>query len=965
MNTAEHTVNVIMADVLGQMRHAWDVVGEPVGGALKGRGRPDIMVMANGRAPVIIETEFVPARTLEHDVTGRIGTTTAEGIGMGGILGVRLPACLRSIRGKQLTAAVRTTNELEYAVWHPQKFPSNGWIRGNLADIAKVVEVASVPIHAVNDCVADMNRAIDRIASIIGKESSKKTRQNISKLLSQKDNIQTWKMAGLILSNAFVFHSHIAGEHGIRTLHEISSFGDIPTIVLTAEWDSILNINYYAIFDIARGIIGFLDDTAAQEIIHILLNTTGLINMRGLSTSADVYGSLIQRLIEDRQTLASFYTLPESATLLSGLVIPSFDSPVYSDRTAMLELRVGDFACGTGTLLTSAYRGLAANYEAATGKAMQELHAEMMKDVVVGFDVMPVAAHLTVSALAEVYPRQLFRDTLIACLDFGIKGKNMRLGSLDLVAAQRTLDEQGDVVGGTGATAFRNATIGSQFSHILMNPPFTSNTKSNADRHAMFASFGIGREVQKDMSKREKSLFNGTCANGNAGEASNFLAIADRMLRHGGTLGMVLPSTIAWGSSWRACRNLIANEYEDVCVVSIAAPSEKDMSFSFDTGIGEILLIAKKRHINENKNNNRTVVETTTTMTSSDPAIHGETAGSTRGRFVSLYSRPNSVFQALELCKEVRMANAPNKLDNGVHGGTPVMIGGDVVGSIMDCPLDTEWWWHVSVRDSALAQFLYKLSKGIFAPPNHNTSYTIPMTVPGPVFGISDRDIIDQNKKGGRAPFMRYPLDNTAVHRVLMNNNSSTQTTIMTEPDGMAVPKRHATEAHIQRVAETATHLHVNRVCRYTSQSVLFPYTREPTLASGAFPSFNLSGRYEKAMAVWGNSSLGIMCFWIHAGKQQLGRGKATKTSMEHMPILDVSRLDQRTIKAFNRIFDRHFNDKLRPMNMCYSDPIRNAIDNEMLSALKIDYPLDDIRLRFCREPVVRCGRNDYSLDSA
>lgn len=962
MNTAEHTVNVIMADVLGQMRHAWDVVGEPVGGALQGRGRPDIMVMANGRAPVIIETEFAPAHTLEQDVAGRIGTTTAEGIRMGGVLGVRLPVYLRSVRGQRLIDAIRTTNELEYAVWNPYKFPSNGWIRGNLSDIAKMVEAASVPTHAVNDCVADMNRAIDRIASIIGEEGSQKTRKNISKLLSQKHDIQTWKMAGLILSNAFVFHSHIAGEHGIQTLHEISSLGGIPTIALTSEWDRILNINYYAIFDTARKIIGFLNDTMAQEIIRILLNTTGLINMRGLSTSADVYGSLIQRLIEDRQTLASFYTLPESATLLSGLVIPSFDSPIYADPTAMLELRVGDFACGTGTLLTSAYRGLAANYEAATGKAMQELHAEMMRDVVVGFDVMPVATHLTVSALAEVYPRQLFKDTLIGCLDFGIKGQNMRLGSLDLIATQRTLDEQGEVVGGTGTTALRNAAIGRQFSHILMNPPFTSNTKSNADRHAMFASFGIGREEQKKMSKKEKLLFSGTCANGNAGEASNFIAIADRMLRRGGTLGMVLPSTIAWGSSWKACRNLISAEYEDVCVVSIAAPTEKGMSFSFDTEMGEVLLIAKKRLMPKNKNSSTTTAKITS-ATNSKGAI-AETIGSTRGRFVSLYSRPKSIFQALELCKEIRMTKTPNKLDNGVHGGTPVMIGGDVSGSIMDCPLDAEWWWHVSARDSALVQFLYKLSKGVFAPPNYTTLYRIPMTIPGPVFGISHRDIADTNKNGKRAPFMRYPIDDTAVHRVLINNKKSEQTTIMTQPDGMAVPKHHASEEHIRRVAKTATRLHVNQLCRYTSQSVLFPYTQEPTLASGAFPSFNLNTKHEKAMAIWGNSSLGIMCFWIHAGKQQLGRGKATKTSMENMPILDVNKLDQRTIKAFNRTFDRYFDNKLQPMNMCYSDPIRNAIDDEIMSALKIDHSLDDIRSRFCREPVVRSGRVDNLLDS-
>ena len=393
-----------------------------------------------------------------------------------------------------------------------------------------------------------------------------------------------------------MFHSHIAGGHEIRSLHEISALGIIPTADLVAEWDRILAINYYAVFDIARKIIGRVDDAAAQEIISILYDATGKINARGLSTSTDVYGSLIQRMISDRRTLASFYTLPESAALLAGLAIPARGDAVYDTDDGMTGMRVGDFACGTGTLLTTAYKMMAANYEASTGRGMGDLHADMMGRVIVGFDVLPSAVHLTVSALAEMYPQRLFGETTIAQRDFGVVNGGIRLGSLDLIEAQRTFDKRGAVVHGRAARPLSDAeTYHGRFTLILMNPPFTTNTKSDADRHAMFASFEISRDDQKSMAAKEKALFRGTCANGHAGEATNFLAIADRMLRPGGTLGMVLPSTIAWGSSWSACRRLMAESYEDVCVVSIAGDN---MSFSFDTGMGEVLLVARKKRGN-------------------------------------------------------------------------------------------------------------------------------------------------------------------------------------------------------------------------------------------------------------------------------------------------------------------------------------------------------------------------------
>ena len=936
LTTGEPTANTSLAEVLQSLRRNWKVEGEPVG-ALQGGKRPDVLITEPGRAPTIVETEFVPAREVDSDSLAKIKSITKDGRQVAAVVAVRLPARLKKVRGEKLRKELRAAVDLEYAAYQPDRFPKTGYATGGVLDIAQVLQTVSLPAHVVDEWAENMSSAIKHIAGLLS-GSGKDTKKKIAKLLSQKENEQTWSMAGLILSNAFVFHSHIAGERGIKTLQELMDRDTIPATSIAAEWGRILEINYYAIFDVARSIITYVKDSDAQDIIRALLDTTGKINTRGLSTSTDMYGTLIQKMIEDRETLASFYTLPESAALLAGLAVPPPGSDIYSSPESMKEFRFGDFACGTGTLLTAAYKTLIVNYEAA-GNDMRKIHDSMMGGAIFGFDVLPSAVHLTVSSLAEVFPKKLFTETKVGKLLYGRRGSELRLGSLDLISKQSTLGGGGDYVTGTASDTFFSPTVpDGYFSLVLMNPPFTRNAKGGADRHAMFASFDTDRDDQRKMAAMEKKLFDGTCAHGNAGAASNFMAIADKKLKPGGVLGLVLPSTIAWGASWRDCRDLLRDNYDDLTVVSIAASDKPTMSFSFDTGMGEVLVVARKRE-----------------RPSDEPP---------RGRFASLQRRPESVLVSIELCKDI-LGSKPNRLDGDNYGGTPLKAGQDVHGSVLDCPLNDEWWWPVAVRDQNLIQFMYRLYRGQFALPNSlSEPGSIPMIRAGANFGLVGRDIADNKNDDKRAPLLNQPFDETAVYRVLAHNNSEEQTCMLFKPNGAAVPKAHAKKEDVARVAATATRLHVNGTCRYTSQCVLFPYTSKPTLASRVFPSFEVPPEHEKAMAVWGNSTLGMICFWAHAGKQQLGRGNASRQSMEHMAVLDMSKLRKPALKKLDKIFDKYCKKEFCRMNLCYKDKNRMGMDAEMLSVLGIDEPIDDLRVRFCREPLVRSGREDPELDA-
>ena len=123
------------------------------------------------------------------------------------------------------------------------------------------------------------------------------------------------------------------------------------------EWEAILEVNYWPIFHTARRILKCLPTAAAAEVLNVLWGTAETLIVHGVTRSHDLTGTIFQRLIADRKFLATFYTRPAAASLLTGLAMPMRQRD-WSSADALGEWRIGDFACGTGTLLSSAYARL-------------------------------------------------------------------------------------------------------------------------------------------------------------------------------------------------------------------------------------------------------------------------------------------------------------------------------------------------------------------------------------------------------------------------------------------------------------------------------------------------------------------------------------------------------------------------------------------------------------------------------
>ena len=170
---------------------------------------------------------------------------------------------------------------------------------------------------------------------------------------------QTTRMAVTIVANALTVHDGVANAHKpIPSLDELASGGPLDKARTLEAWERILEINYWPIFDVARKVLVCIPEAEARRLIEYLRAAADELAKLGITTTQDLAGQMFGRLIADRKFLATFYTRPESAALLAELAAARLGAD-WADAESVEALRVADLACGTGALLSAAYRAVA------------------------------------------------------------------------------------------------------------------------------------------------------------------------------------------------------------------------------------------------------------------------------------------------------------------------------------------------------------------------------------------------------------------------------------------------------------------------------------------------------------------------------------------------------------------------------------------------------------------------------
>ena len=579
----EPSVNNALGGLLQGMLPGREVRAEHTRTLAGQRGlQPDILITAAGRSPVVIEAEYEPAANVETEATSRLGREATVG-------GRRIEAAIALRYPDQLHYAGDLDSELRdaglsYCLFTEEReglkrFPESGWLDGSVEDIADLVRLSSLPQRAVDQASDALERGIDGAERRLAETAKLRpaTAQAVAGLLGMANVRQTRRMACAIIVNALIFHERLSGMYpDVQPIDLVCGRSvENPKDETVAAWTRILEINYWPIFAIARSILRQLPAGDAAAILSGLRLTAETVDASGVDNSHDLTGRVFQRLIADRKYLATFYTLPASAALLARLAVARMQGVDWSDPEAIGGLRVADFACGTGALLSAVYGQIAARHE-RTGGSPADLHRVMMEEVLYGCDVMPSAIHITGSTLMGAEPSVGFQHSRLYPLEYGRQEDGeVKIGSLELLqtSGAMTLFNMSDPAQRIGSAGQETAAPliaemrDESYDLVIMNPPFTRATNhegAHADiTNPAFAAFGATPEDQTEMGRRVNRLGRNSCYHGNAGIASAFAALAHRKLKRGGVLALVLPLSAAAGLSWQRFREMLATKYDD------------------------------------------------------------------------------------------------------------------------------------------------------------------------------------------------------------------------------------------------------------------------------------------------------------------------------------------------------------------------------------------------------------------
>lgn len=375
--------------------------------------------------------------------------------------------------------------------------------------------------------------------------------------------------SGYILINQLLFYQVLSGRMPNKfpriDINEISSPSDLKIYFRLVQ-----DVNYQVIYQydvVSRIPIGSVDGVkSAISVIQALAPQ---------KVGGDLLGTIFHDLVpfETRKSVAAFYTNVLAAELLSWLSIDKWDAAV------------ADLACGSGGLLVAAYRRKRYLRE-LRGKFTQRTHRRFIERDLLGIDVMPFAANVAACHMALQSPEYFTDKIRVAVWDSTELDPETRR-SIPSVASTRyvlkgqltmeSYDENDSTRGVVSLTGYKAEEIVLERNDVvIMNPPFTRQERMPIEYK------GLLNERFKDY---EEYL------HGQLGYHGYFILLADRFLKDGGKMALVLPATLLRVKSCEGMRKFFSERYHVEHIIVTTRRS----AFSESVHFREMLLIAAKK----------------------------------------------------------------------------------------------------------------------------------------------------------------------------------------------------------------------------------------------------------------------------------------------------------------------------------------------------------------------------------
>ena len=923
----EHAFNYALGEVLQNMRASWRkcVMPELNSGLIYDngrRGRVDILIYPDDMQPVAVEAAVEKTSDIDGDAIHRLGAkeTKTNRVIMTAVA-LEIPVLIRNTRemlGNPM--AIREWliggGELEYAVYsavpgeqgktkakpydirYPDGKPNSGRIRGTARDLAAMIELAATPDKKIKQVAADVGGAVRGIGAHMYNSLLPKTRAIIAEKVGQPADEHAMRVAACIWLNALSLHSKLAAARP----DEIESLAICKTLGETAAaWQSILQIDYHSVFIPALESLQALSgkESLVADVLARLREQTDTINSLNLGGIADVSSDMFPELATDRKETAAFYTKMEVAELLAGLAF----NLIPDDGK---DIKIADFACGTGALLKASYRQVRRRAELAK-KDLDAVHKVNMEECLHGADIQPIAAHLSVAGLATMRPQTDYAGSNVICADI----KKGKIGSLNLLNSESLYDIFGNAAAiGVDKSKYKFHAANGTFDLCIMNPPY-SRSRGGAK---IFDVDGLPENQRQLSVKNYNTLLRGSFADRQAGMAAAFCHLADMKLKPGGVLAAVLPLSAAGQNSWRKFRAHIVGNYSDIMVIGTA--TENLQSFSADTGMGEMLLVARK----------------------------GKDGGDDKIIAANLRRLPRDFVEAHETARALQQTIKSGELKIGDY----VFATGITLSA-----QNGNNWGAVGVWNYETALIAEKMISGIFLNPGllAKSAFKIPMAILSSYVGPTHHLIGHLSGKEAIGAFaFREVRKSDRVNFALWEANHETQTQLTCAPThrGELIEGRRELA---QKMEEKQSTLFLSRNLSFTSQALAAAMTETPCMGGRAWNALQCPQNVRAAYCLWFNSLLGLICRWQCGGRQHPGRAQMQLGDIKHFPAPDFAAKTtaaKNAITIANKEYKRLAKLQLMPCSYAWRDDNRKEIDKAVMQMLGITIP--EAKLQALRE---------------
>lgn len=503
----------------------------------------------------------------------------------------------------------------------------------------------------------------DFIRVLSSLESARLVRENIYNILYKLYGLSVTEArepeivfghAGLSIFLSAIFYEHVRFKHGLPPLSEyVGRYGAIEGLRRALE--DLLKIDYRVALELAIEILNTLPGEMSRS-VESLIDLAHVIASNVTLLRKDFAGRVYHKITGDiavRKGFATFYTEVPAAYLLAYLATLSLlgldrrDIPSLTREEALnviekiKEVKVGDLACGSGTLLTASYSALMRiaselNYYHYLNLGLDEVGRMIVENNIYGIDALRYASQITAINLALIAPGTISKENIFT-IYLGVTSNRIPLlGSLELINDSKKVGgllafiekEFRETVKRTTVEGVEGKfSIPETFDLIIMNPPFTRATgrtegftgsrglfgfiaDENSRKILIDAYEKVKERVREDLRsiaedssqilpahiqrilKGEEGLKQ-YLAIGQAGEALLFLYLAYRYVKDGGVIAFVLPRTLLAGVSWFLARVLLATKFHLKYVV-VSNDPERGYNFSESTLLSETLIVAER-----------------------------------------------------------------------------------------------------------------------------------------------------------------------------------------------------------------------------------------------------------------------------------------------------------------------------------------------------------------------------------